>query len=245
MPKYRLQKIISAAGICSRRRAEKLLIQERIRINGKVAKLGDQADLEFDKISIDGSPISSNCPYKVFLVNKPIGVISTCEDPQGRVTVLNLIPTQFRKGIYPIGRLDFDSRGALLLTNHGELTLRLTHPRYSHEKTYLVWVKGIPSEQSINSWRNGVLIDKKFTIKASVNLLKTMNTNSLLKVTIREGRNRQIRRIATFLGHPVIDLQRISIAGISLNGLQEGQWRKLKEAEWLPLLTISNSENQF
>tara|TARA_B100000700_G_C14770119_1_gene726344 strand:+ start:25 stop:744 length:720 start_codon:yes stop_codon:yes gene_type:complete len=230
--KQRVQKIISSAGVCSRRNAEFLVNEGRIKINGETALLGDKADPNQDKISLDGKYLCLKNKTKVILLNKPAGFITSCNDEFRRKTVLSLIPKDINQGLHPIGRLDKDSRGALLLTNNGELTLKLTHPRYCHSKTYKVWVKGKPSSDTINRWERGILLDEKKTIPAKVNLLATHPKKSLLKVIIKEGRNRQIRRIADELGHPVIDLQRIAIDEIKLNGLKEGEWRELINEEW-------------
>ena len=135
--------------------------------------------------------------------------------------------------MHPVGRLDSESRGAILLTNNGDLTLRLTHPKYSHTKTYLVWVSGWPNQVVLDNWRRGILLDGKITMPARIDVLDRINRKTLLKVILKEGRNRQIRRIATLIGHPVQDLQRISISSINLNGQQEGKWRELKTEEWI------------
>ena len=232
MSKLRLQKIIANAGICSRRKAENLLIQERVEINGKIAKLGDKADPKVDQILLDNYPIITSHNYKLILLNKPKGVISTCHDNQGRVTVIDLLPKKLQKGLYPIGRLDMESRGAILITNHGELTMELTHPSYSHTKTYHVLVNGIPSTNTLKEWRDGVILNGKITSEASVELLDSKKSRSLLKITLKEGRNRQIRKTAELFGHKVIDLKRIAIGSLQLNGLREGAWRELEEVEW-------------
>ena len=134
--------------------------------------------------------------------------------------------------MHPVGRLDYDSRGAILLTNNGELTFKLTHPKYSHKKTYLVWVSGQPSLSILDNWRGGIFLDGKITMPARIEVLNKVKSKTLLKVILKEGRYRQIRRIANILGHPVQDLQRISISNINLNGLEEGKWRELKLEEW-------------
>ncbi len=241
MAKQRLQKLISSAGICSRRHAEKLIEQGLVTVNGQPAQIGDLADSENDAVIVNGSPLKIDAYYKVILINKPIGVISSCQDPRGRTTVISLIPSKLRKGLYPVGRLDFDSRGALLLTNHGKLTLELTHPRYAHTKTYEAWVKGRPSSDSLSKWRDGILLDGKPTLSADIELLEAAHTKSLLQIILREGRNRQIRRIADLLGHPVIDLKRTAIAELQLNGLEEGQWRLIPKRKWSQILTVGTS----
>ena len=232
----RLQKLIAAAGLCSRRKAEELLRQQRVSVNGQVAGLGDRADPEQDRICVDGRPLRTPEATRLLLLNKPVGVISSCHDPRGRRTVLDLIPNHLRRGLHPIGRLDADSRGALLLTNRGQLTLRLSHPRYEHSKTYRVWLEGDPSPGQLQSWRDGVWLDGQRTQPAKVQRLRREGGRTLLEVTLQEGRNRQIRRTADQLGHPVLDLQRIAIAGIPLGSLAEGEWRALHKGEWRHLM---------
>ncbi len=232
----RLQKIISDSGLISRRKADLLISQGRVKLNGRQAILGEKADPDADKILVDGKVLPKKLNHKVFLLNKPYGVISSCQDNHGRRTILSFIPLNLRSGIHPVGRLDFDSRGAILLTNNGDLTLRLTHPKYSHTKTYLVWLRGHPSKSILDKWRKGVILDGKITMPAKIEVIDMVNRKTLIKVILKEGRNRQIRRIANLLGHPVQDLQRIAISNINLNGLQEGKWRKLETNEWSSII---------
>ena len=227
---------MAAAGLCSRRRGEDWLQAGRVTVDGRDASLGDQADPNSQLIEVDGVPLSSVQEPRVFLLNKPVGVICSCRDPQGRATVLDCLPHQERSGLHPVGRLDADSRGALLLTDQGELTLRLTHPRYNHAKTYRVLVRGIPSSQALRRWREGLLLDGRLTRPARVRCLQSRRASSLLEVELKEGRNRQIRRVAELLGHPVIDLQRVAIDGIHLDALAEGCWRRLDATEWNTIL---------
>ena len=236
MTRQRLQKLIAAAGLCSRRTAEAWIEAGRVNVDGQVSTLGDQADPDSQVIQVDGRPLCPRREPTVLLINKPPGVISTCRDPSGRSTVLDLLPRQLRQGLHPVGRLDADSRGALLLTDQGELTLRLTHPRFDHAKTYRVWVEGTPLDTSLQRWRQGVSLDGKRTRSAEVRVLQRRSDRTLLEVVLREGRNRQIRRVADLLGHPVLDLQRVAIAGLHLGPLPEGRWRHLSRGEWQPLL---------
>jgi pseudouridine synthase len=156
-------------------------------------------------------------------------VLCTCHDPQGRPTVLDLLPDQWRRlaGLHPVGRLDAASRGALLLSNDGDLTLRLTHPRYGHRKTYRVWVGGHPSAATLHTWRQGVPLDGVASAPVDVRPLQHSRHATLLEVTMHEGRNRQIRRTADLLGHPVRDLLRVAIGSVALGQLGEGHWRRL------------------
>ncbi len=236
MSVFRLQKIISESGIYSRRKADLLIKQGRVSLNGRQAIIGEKADPYSDHILIDGRDLPKKLNHKVLLLNKPYGVISSCKDNHGRRTILNLIPSDLRLGMHPVGRLDFESRGAILLTNNGDLTLRLTHPRFSHPKTYLVWVNGQPSKSILENWRKGLLLDGKMTMPATIEVMDIVKNKTLLKVILKEGRNRQIRKIANYIGHPVHDLQRIAISNIQLNGLGEGNWRELKKNEWISIL---------
>ncbi|BEV36425.1 pseudouridine synthase [Synechococcus sp. M16CYN] len=239
MAYQRLQKLIAAAGLCSRRHSERWLEAGRVTVDGRLAKLGDRADPECQTIKVDGYPLVARSGSRVLLLNKPAGVICSCHDPQGRRTVLDYLPCNERYGLHPVGRLDADSRGALLLTDRGDLTLRLTHPRYRHAKTYRVLVKGVPSHAALNHWRQGIELSEGLTQPALVRRIQVRHSCSLLEVELREGRNRQIRRIAGLLGHPVLDLQRTAINGLYLNDLTEGCWRQLSETEWMSILNNS------
>ena len=229
MAQERLQKLIAGSGICSRRQAETLLREGQVRVNGCVAQLGEQADPERDQISIAGQPLDPAPAPLTLLLHKPPGVLCTCHDPQGRPTVLDLLPDHWRHqaGLHPVGRLDADSRGALLLSNDGDLTLRLTHPRYGHRKTYRVWVGGHPSAATFQTWRQGVPLDGVASAPVDVRPLQHSRHATLLEVTMHEGRNRQIRRTADLLGHPVRDLLRVAIGSVALGQLAEGHWRRL------------------
>lgn len=217
----RVQKILSQYGVASRRQAETMMIAGRVEINGKKATLGDKIDLERDRVTIDGKLLTSqHRPQNLYLlINKPRGVVCTCKDPQNRRTVLDLLPPKIRKGegLHPVGRLDINSTGALLLTNDGELTLKLTHPRYHLPKTYEVWVKNRPSESVLQKWRNGVFLDDQKTLPAQIKVLKRQRQRTLLEVILIEGRNRQIRRVAEKLEFPVLALHRSAIGTIKLD----------------------------
>lgn len=234
----RLQKLLARAGLMSRHQADGLLLAGRIRINGGIAQPGDRAVAGEDTITIDGTALAipraqAQPPRRTLLLHKPRGVISSCRDTHGRPTVLDLLPARTRRGLHPVGRLDLDSEGALLLSNDGDLTLRLTHPRYGHPKTYRVWLRGCPAPGRLQHWRNGVVLDGRRTRPATV-VLEHQATNrqsSRLRVTIQEGRYRQIRRIAAQLGHPVLRLQRLSIGAVALGSLACGHWRWLGQDE--------------
>jgi pseudouridine synthase len=229
MAQERLQKLIAGSGLCSRRQAEALLREGQVWVNGSVAQLGEQADPVRDQISVAGQPLAPAPAPLTLLLHKPPGVLCTCHDPQGRPTVLDLLPDHWRQqsGLHPVGRLDAESRGALLLSNDGNLTLRLTHPRYGHRKIYRVWVGGHPSEETLHTWRCGVSLDGVASAPVGVHWLQHSRHATLLEVTMHEGRNRQIRRTAERLGHPVRDLLRVAIGAVALGQLPEGHWRRL------------------
>jgi pseudouridine synthase len=233
----RLQKILSRHGIASRREAEQMILAGRVAVNGnKVTELGTKADPESDRIEVDGKLLQTNAPKFVYLLlNKPIGVMSTCDDPQGRKTVLDILPSQYRH-VYPVGRLDYNSSGALILTNNGDFANYLMHPRHHVPKTYEVWVKDIPSDRVIKQWQDGVILDGKLTLPASVNIrqierCKYQTPRTQLQIVLSEGRNRQIRRVAEQLGHSVLSLHRVAIATISLETLKVGSYRPLIDQE--------------
>jgi pseudouridine synthase len=231
----RLQKILSQWGVASRRQAEQMILDGRVRLNGAVVvQLGQKADPTVDHVEVDGKPIHlRNRPELIYLLlHKPAGVVSTCRDPQKRTTVLDLLPNSFSGlGLHPVGRLDTASTGALLLTNDGDLTVALTHPRHSVPKTYRVWVQGHPSEAKLNLWRQGVFLDSRLTRPAQVQILETSRSATLLEIVLKEGRNRQIRRVAEQLGFPVNQLHRVAIGPIHLGKLNAGQYRPLAPEE--------------
>jgi 23S rRNA pseudouridine2605 synthase len=235
----RLQKILSQWGIASRRQAEQMILAGRVRLNGTIVELGQTANPEIDQIEVDGRLIKpqSRPQLLYLLLNKPAGVVSTCDDPRNRTTVLDLLPPQLRagQGLHPVGRLDADSTGALLLSNDGALTFLLTHPRHSIPKTYQVWVQGEPPESILQAWRRGVILSGRKTLPATVRVVKQHGSQTLLEVVLTEGRNRQIRRIAEQLGYPVQHLHRTAIGPISLQRpgklLLPGNYRQLEEFE--------------
>jgi pseudouridine synthase len=234
----RLQKILSQWGIASRRQAELAIVQGRVRVNGIVAELGQTADPDTDTIEVDDKLITrQNRPAALYiLVNKPLGVICTCDDPQGRNTVLDLLPKNLRtnEGLHPVGRLDIDSTGALLLTNDGELTNYLTHPRHSISKTYAVWIEGKPTTIDLERWRHGIDLDGRVTLPAGVRIVQKKADRTLLEIVLHEGRNRQIRRVAAALGYRVIHLHRTHIGSIGLDGnptVEIGNYRYITQSE--------------
>lgn len=246
----RIHKILSQWGIASRRHAEELILAGRVQRNGAIVTVGEKADVEKDAIAVDGKLIRPVArPQLVYiLLNKPKGVVATCDDPQGRKTVIDLLPKnlQVGQGIHPVGRLDVDSTGALILTNDGELTFKLTHPRHSIPKTYQVWVQGNPPASVLKQWRQGIVLDGKSTRKAQVRVIKRQDAQTCLEVILKEGRNRQIRKVAEQLGYPVVNLHRTAIGAIQLQPLTEaellkGCYRYLKDFEICFLQTQANT----
>ncbi len=226
----RLQKLMAQAGLGSRRHNEALIRAGRVRVNGRVAKLGDQADPQRDRVEVDGKPLRFD-PLVYIMLNKPKGVLSSTEDEleQGRQTVRDLVDVPGH--LYPVGRLDRQSEGLILLTNDGKLAHRLTHPRFGHEKVYNVVVEGHPSAAVLQQWSAGVELDGKPTIPADIQLIERMKDSTRLRIVMREGRKRQIRRVAALLGHPVRHLLRQQIGPLKLGKLRPGQWRKLTPRE--------------
>lgn len=245
----RLQKILSQWGIASRREAEQLILNGRVRLNGAIAQLGQKANPECDRIEVDGNLIQSGQrPQALYLLlHKPLDVVSTCDDPWGRKTVLDLLPPHLNtgSGLHPVGRLDANSTGALLLTNDGAVTFSLTHPSHAIPKTYEVLVTGHPSESTLQQWRDGILLNGQKTLPAEVKILKSLVSETLIEVKLYEGRNRQIRRVAKQLGHPVISLHRTTIGSIQLGNLPPATYRPLSSEEISYLQELSSSLSQI
>lgn len=230
MTQTRIQKIIAQAGIASRRKAEDLIREGRVRINGAVVtELGFKADPRTDLIEVDGRPLKGEASVTV-LMNKPRGVVCTVSDPEGRPTVMDFV-----KGIdarvFPVGRLDFATSGALLLTNDGQLSYALTHPKHQVEKVYLVKIEGSVTEAVLKQWRDGVDIGDAVTRPAEVFKAQEDENFTWLHVTLREGKNRQIRRMAEAVGLNIKKLKRLSFAGLTVEGVRVGQYRVLSDLE--------------
>lgn len=221
----RLQKVLATAGFGSRRACEDLIVAGRVLVNGQAARLGCRVDADTDRVEVDGVVVSIATGLVHYLLNKPAGFISTVHDPQGRPKVTDLVPKEPR--VYPVGRLDADSEGLLLVTNDGELTHRLTHPSFGIEKEYLVHVSGRPSRGAIRGLREGVELEDGITAPARASLVEP----DLLKIVIHEGRNRQVRRMCEAVGHPVKRLLRTRIGPIADRDLAPGQWRDLTNGE--------------
>ncbi len=223
----RLQKILSQAGIASRRASEKLMIEGRVSVNGRtVTELGTKADLARDDIRVDGRRIKAPERHRYVLLNKPRGYMTTRSDPQKRATVLDLLKG-VREYIYPVGRLDYDSEGLLILTNDGDLAARLTHPRHGIARVYEARVLGEPDAHDISRLAKGVTIDGRRTEPADVVTIGPGH----LRITVREGRNRQVRKMCDAIGHPVDELRRVAIGPIRDPKLKTGAWRDLTPQE--------------
>jgi 23S rRNA pseudouridine2605 synthase len=230
VPQERLQKILSGAGVASRRKAEELITAGRVRVNGRVVReLGAKADPTRDRVEVDRRTISRAEPVTV-LLNKPRGVVTTLSDPEGRPTVIDFVKG-VKTRVYPVGRLDYATSGALLLTNDGELANALTHPRFGVEKVYLAKVRGKVSDRVLDRWRGGVDLGEATTRPARVFKVEEEESFTWLEITIKEGRNRQIRRMGEATGLEVAKLKRISFAGLTIEGLPVGKYRELTPKE--------------
>jgi 23S rRNA pseudouridine2605 synthase len=226
----RLQKLLAQAGYGSRRACEEFITAGRVRVNGQVAVLGQKADPSLDKITLDGKPLPAPEKLTYIAMYKPRNVISSVEDEVGRRTVRDLIPESGH--LYPVGRLDWDSEGLILMTNDGDLTNRLTHPRYGHQKEYKVLVARRPDPEQIGTWRRGVVLEDGYkTAPANVYAEAGAGKGCWLRVTMGEGRRRQIREIGSLLGLPVVRIVRVRIGTLRLGNLKPGEWRHLTEGE--------------
>lgn len=235
MPPERLQKLLAAAGFGSRRACEELIVAGRVRVNGKVAGIGDKADPQRDKITLDGEAIAAEKPVYIIL-NKPRGVVSSLDAQGDRRTVRDIVPVPER--LYPVGRLDVLSEGLILLTNDGEVTNRLTHPRYGHDKEYRVLVYGRPAEKALEAWRRGVIItdeegkpERTRPAKVEVESSDRGGAATWLRVIMREGKKHQIRRVGETLGLRVARILRVRLGPLRLGDLKSGEWRPLTRTE--------------
>ncbi len=229
----RLQKILSQAGVASRRAAERLIAEGRVTVNGQtIREMGTKADLAVDDIRVDGRRIKRTERLRYILLYKPSGYVTTRSDPQRRRTVIDLLHG-VREYVYPVGRLDYDTEGLLLLTNDGDLAAKLTHPRHEVERTYEARVAGMPDDEAIDRLRRGIPLDGRRTLPADVTLVNQGRRDryGILRITIREGRNRQVRRMCEAVGHPVDTLTRVKLGPISDRRLKPGEWRDLRDGE--------------
>lgn len=225
----RLQKYLAECSVASRRECEKIIAQGRVAINGNLAKVGDSVDAATDTVSLDGEVVRQD--RKVYVVlHKPKGVVTSVTDTHDRRTVLDCI-SGVRARIFPVGRLDMDVAGALILTNDGELTYRLSHPKYEVDKIYLAWVEGRVSQSTARRLELGVMLDDGATAPATVSILEKTRAATLIRLVIHEGRKRMVKRMFAAVGHPVRDLRRAAIGSVRSEGLIPGEWRYLNDAE--------------
>jgi len=224
-PGERLQKVLARVGLGSRRACEELIADGRVTVNGEVAGLGRRVDVAHDVVELDGAPVAVLPGLVHYLLHKPVGVLTTADDPHGRATVVQLVPDEPR--VFPVGRLDADSEGLLILTNDGELAHRLTHPSFGVEKEYVVETVGSPTPGALRRLRQGVTLDDGMTAPARVGVIAP----GVLRIVVHEGRNRQVRRMCETVGFPVRRLVRTRIGPLSDRRLGPGQWRELAPAE--------------
>lgn len=240
MVEERLQKVLAHAGVASRRRAEEMIVEGRVQVNGEVVRqLGTKVNPRRDVIQVDGRPLGKPERPMYILVYKPRGVLSAARDGRGRTTVVDLVPARSR--LYPVGRLDLDSEGLMLLTNDGALALRLAHPRYEHEKEYRVLVAGVPDEAALTRLRRGVGLEGGWTRPAQVHVERS-DGNTWLRMVLREGRKRQIRRMLEKVGYEVLRLIRVRMGPLRLGDLPPGGYRPLTREELAAIRRIRRED---
>ena len=233
----RLQKVLARAGVGSRRAVEEMIAAGRIRVNGERAQLGRRIDPSKDIVEVDGSRYPLDTELVYYLMNKPVGVVTTASDPEGRTTVLDLVDPPVR--VWSVGRLDVDTEGAIVLTNDGELTQALTHPSHGIPKTYVAEVAGGIKERTLQRLARGVDLEDGPTAPAQVGLVERLPSGSLVEITITEGKNRQVRRMFEVVGHPVRRLARVGIGPVRLGRLKPGTVRRMSPAEVQTLFRAS------
>ncbi|MGM0471663.1 MAG: pseudouridine synthase [Bacillota bacterium] len=226
----RLQKVMSRAGVASRRKSEKIISEGRVKVNGQVVtELGTKVNPQQDTIKVDGEEIEKE-KLVYLLLNKPSGYITTVDDPHNRKTVMNLLDG-VDQAVHPVGRLDKDTEGVLLLTNDGDLTYALTHPSHEVEKKYVATVEGTPNESKLETLSSGIKLKDGMTAPAEVKLVTEIGDQSIVSLTIHEGRKHQVKRMLKAVGHPVDELKRVKFAGLDLEGVGIGQYRYLSKSE--------------
>lgn len=227
----RLQKYLAMCGIASRRSAEKVILEGRVAVNGEIiTEMGVQVDENSDTVTVDGLIIHPEEEKHYIAYNKPIGEVTTVSDPEGRATVMDKF-LDYPVRLFPVGRLDYDSEGLLLLTNDGDMMNRVLHPSHEVIKTYWTKVSNHVSQEEIRALRKGVMVDGKLTSPASVRLIRENTFDTVLLIGIHEGRNRQVRKMAEAIGHKVVSLRRVGFGPVSLGDLPTGMWRPLTKEE--------------
>lgn len=227
--KERIQKYIARCGIASRRKAEELVLQGKVKVNGKVIKEIVTVDTEFDVIEVNGKVVKPEENKVYIMLNKPTGYITSAKDQFGRKTVVDLVDVKER--IFPVGRLDYDTSGLLILTNDGEVANKLMHPSKEIDKVYIAEVEGVPTREEMERFKRGLKIEDYVTAPAKIKLLKIRDKTSIVEVIIHEGRNRQVRKMCSAIGHKVLKLKRVRIGSLELGNLKEGEWRYLNSDE--------------
>ena len=227
MEEIRLQKYMADCGVASRRKCEEIILQGKVKVNGiKVTELGTKVTEE-DEVSVNGEVIKKVFKKVYIAMNKPVGYITSVSDEFDRPTVMNLVEDEIHTRVYPVGRLDFDTEGLLIMTNDGDLTFKLTHPKHTIFKTYVATLNDVPHPKNIEKLRKGVVVDGKKTQQPKVNWLK----DNIVEISISEGRNRQVRKMFETIGYEVVTLQRVSIGNLALGNIPLGRWRHLSQAE--------------
>ncbi len=242
--KIRLQKHLSACGIASRRKAEELIESGKVRVNGRIAALGDKVDPKRDKVTVRGKNVVAVTQKVYIMLHKPRGYVTTLSDEFDRKNVADLVKDVGVK-VFPVGRLDRDSEGLLIMTNDGELANQITHPSSHVNKTYRVTVGGAVDNEQIDSLCSGIVIDGRKTLPCDVFVIERRDDRTVLSFIIQEGRNRQIRKMCDAVGLEVLRLKRVEIAGVKLGGLKTGAWRELNERELIRLSNISKSKEEI
>ena len=235
----RLQKYMARCGVASRRKAEEMILAGLVKVNGEtIRKLGVKIEPGKDRVEVKGKAIKP-AEFIYLMLNKPQGYITGNRDPHGRLTVLDLLPVEFPR-VFPVGRLDYNTTGLLLLTNDGQLAFGLTHPSFEVKKIYEALVKGVPEASSLDCLRKGILLEDGPTLPAKVDIIKVESGNAITRIVIREGRKRQVRRMFRAIGYPVIELTRVGIGPLTLDGLQLGKYRPLTGKEIAELKKLLN-----
>ena len=230
MEKMRLQKYLAQCGVCSRRKAEELIKAGRVEVDGiTVTEMGVSVD-ENSNVKFDGKPVSPAEKLEYYLLNKPAGYVTTLSDPQGRPTVISLLKG-VKTRVFPVGRLDLDTKGALILTNDGSLTQKIQHPSKHTKKTYKALVKGIPSSETLRQLERGIVLEGKKTAPATLRLVKKNNNSTLVEIILHEGRKRQVKNMFAAVKHPVFSLERTAYGKLTLGSLQVGSFRALSKSD--------------
>ncbi|MEI7885082.1 MAG: pseudouridine synthase [Clostridia bacterium] len=231
----RLQKYMAACGVASRRKAEEIILSGSVMVNGKkIIELGTQVDEKKDEVRVQGKLLQLEGQKVYIMLNKPKGYVTTVTDPQGRPTIMELLP-KMQERVYPIGRLDFATSGLILLTNDGDFTNHMMHPRFQIEKVYVALVTGVPTEEKLVKLRTGLMIEEQMTAPAKVRILEKTANRSKIEIIIHEGRKRQIRRMIKAIGHEIVELERVQIGPLVLQNLPAGGFRSLSQAELIAI----------